>query len=136
MASDAPAPAASEDVSTPEATAPPPSTASHTMSTRPRPANRRLAGSTPRGYPAIDYDSRAGPGGLSQKAAAPPPSSDGAAPAASIANLANIVAQLTALVTNTTKLIEVLSQQLTAAVLMAAPATTTVNPQQLHQRKR
>ncbi|XP_047098711.1 MICAL-like protein 1 [Schistocerca piceifrons] len=128
-ASAAPAPAASEAVPTPEVPAPPPQplvvepgTASPLASTGLRPANRRRGGRRPvgtqRSAPSVEQpqvDSHS-------EAAAPPPSSDGAAPAASTADLASLVAQLTALVTSATKLIAVLSQQLTAAVPTAAPA--------------
>ncbi|XP_046988335.1 sterile alpha motif domain-containing protein 1-like [Schistocerca americana] len=142
-ASVAPAPAASEAVPTPEAPAPPPQplvagpgAASPGTSAGLRPSNRRRGGHCPVGtqrsapsveQPQVDSHSAA---------AAPPPSSDRAAPAASTADLADLVAQLTALVTNATKLIEVLSQQLTAAVLMAAPAPTAVNPHQMHRGQR
>ncbi|XP_049808995.1 skin secretory protein xP2-like [Schistocerca nitens] len=134
-ASAAPAPAASEAVPTPAAPAPPPQllvadpgTASPGTSAGSHPANRRRGGRRPVGtqrsgpsveQPQVDSHS---------DAATPPPSSAGAAPAASTADLANLVAQLTALVTSATKLIEVLSQQLTAAVLMASAAPTAVNP--------
>ncbi|XP_047122232.1 nematocyst expressed protein 3-like [Schistocerca piceifrons] len=142
-ASAAPAPAASEAVPTPEAPAPPPQllvtepgTASPEASAGPRPANRRLGGHRPvgtqRSAPSVEQlqvDSRS-------EAATPPPSNDGAAPAASTADLAILVAQLTALVTSAMKLIEVLSQQLTAAVPMAAPVPTAVNTHQLHRGQR
>ncbi|XP_049816422.1 nematocyst expressed protein 3-like [Schistocerca nitens] len=142
-ASAAPAPAASEAVPTPEAPAPrpqllvaEPGTASPGTSARPRPANRWRGGhrtvGTQRSAPSVkqpQVDSHS-------EAAAPPPSSAGAAPAASTADLANLVAQLTALVTSATKLIEVLSQQLTAAVPMAYPAPTAVNTHQLHRGQR
>ncbi|XP_049789676.1 nascent polypeptide-associated complex subunit alpha, muscle-specific form-like [Schistocerca nitens] len=106
-ASVAPAPAASEAVPTPEAPTPPPQlpvaapgTAFPGTSAGPRPANRRRGGHRPVGtqrlapsveQPQVDSHS---------EAATPPPSSAGAAPAASTADLANLVAQLTALVTN------------------------------------
>ncbi|XP_049855365.1 transcriptional regulatory protein AlgP-like [Schistocerca gregaria] len=122
-ASAPPAPAASVAIPTPEAPAPTPqmlvadpSTASPGTSPGPRSANRRRGGHRPVGtrrsapsveQPQVDSHSDAD---------TPPPSSDGAAPAASTADLANLVAQLTALVTSTMKLIEVLSQQLSAAV--------------------
>ncbi|XP_049792274.1 translation initiation factor IF-2-like [Schistocerca nitens] len=102
-ASAAPAPAASEAVPTPEAPAPPPQllvadpgTASAEASAGPRPANSRRGGHRPVGtqrsapsvqQPQVDSHS---------EAATPPPSSDGTAPAASTADLANLVAQLTA----------------------------------------
>ncbi|XP_049813907.1 proline-rich protein 36-like [Schistocerca nitens] len=105
-ASAAPAPAASEAVPPPAAPAPPPQllvadpgTASPGTSAGPRPADRRREGCRPMGaqrsapsvaQPQVDSPS---------EAATPPPSSDGAAPAASTADLANLVAQLTALVT-------------------------------------
>ncbi|XP_046980817.1 nematocyst expressed protein 3-like [Schistocerca americana] len=142
-ASAAPAPAASEALPTPEAPAPPSQllvaelgAASPGTSAGLRPANRRRGGQRPVGtqrsapsveQPQVDSHSAA---------AAPPPSSDGAAPAASAADLANLVAQLTALVTSAMKLIEVLSQQLTAVVPMAAPAPTAVNPHQMHHAQR
>ncbi|XP_047004552.1 translation initiation factor IF-2-like [Schistocerca americana] len=132
----APAPAASEAVPTPEAPAPPPQllvadpgTASPGTSTGPRPANLRRGGHRPMGVqrsapsveqPQVDSHS---------EAATPPSCSDGAAPAASTADLANLVVQLTV---SATKLIEVLSQQLTAAVPMASLAPTAVNTHQLH----
>ncbi|XP_047102154.1 skin secretory protein xP2-like [Schistocerca piceifrons] len=142
-ASAAPVPAASEAVPTPEAPAPPPQllvadpgTASPGTSAGPRPANRRRRAHRPvgtqRSAPSVEQpqvDSHS-------EAATPPPSSDGAAPAASTADLANLVAQLTALVTSATKLIEVLSQQLTAAVPTAAPAPPAVDPHQLHRGQR
>ncbi|XP_046981411.1 skin secretory protein xP2-like [Schistocerca americana] len=135
----APAPAASGAMPTPAAPAPPPQllvadpgTASPETLAGPRPANRRHGGRHPmdaqRSAPSVEQpqvDSHS-------EAATPSASSDGAAPAASTADLANLVAQLTALVTSATKLIEVLSQQLTAAVPMASPAPTTVNTHQLH----
>ncbi|XP_049845462.1 skin secretory protein xP2-like [Schistocerca gregaria] len=142
-ASAAPAPAASEAVPTPEAPAPPPQllvadlgTASPKTSAGPRPANCRRGGQrlvgTQRSAPSVEQ-----PQVVSHsESATPPPSSDGAAPAASTAYLANLVAQLTALVTSATKLIEVLSQQFTAAVLMASPAPTAVNTHQLHHGQR
>ncbi|XP_049794592.1 nematocyst expressed protein 3-like [Schistocerca nitens] len=142
-ASAAPSPAASEAVPTPEAPAPPPQplvaepgTASPVASSGPPPANRRRGVRRPEGtqcsatsveQPQVDSHS---------EAASPPPSSDGAPPAASTPDLANLVAQLTALVTSATKLIEVLSQQLTAAVPMAALAPTAVNTHQLHRGQR
>ncbi|XP_049845590.1 skin secretory protein xP2-like [Schistocerca gregaria] len=142
-ASAVPAPAASEAVPTPETPALPPQllvadpgTASPGTSPGPRPANRRRGGQRPVGtqlsapsveQPLVDSHS---------ESATPPPSSDGAAPAASTADLANLVVQLTALVTSATKLIEVLSQQLNAAVPMASPALTAVNTHQLHRGKR
>ncbi|XP_047103543.1 translation initiation factor IF-2-like [Schistocerca piceifrons] len=115
-ASAAPAPATSEAVPTPEAPAPPPQllvadpgTASPRTSAGPRPANRRRGGhrhmGAQRSAPSVEQpqvDSHS-------EAATPPPFSDGAAPAASTADLANLVAPLTALVTSATKLIEVLS---------------------------
>ncbi|XP_049861539.1 translation initiation factor IF-2-like [Schistocerca gregaria] len=112
-----PPPAAFDAVPIPEAPAPPPQllvadpgTASPGTSAGPRPANRRRGGQRPVGtqrsapsvgQPQVDSHS---------ESATTPPSSDGAAPAASTADLANLVAQLTALVTSATKLIEVLSQ--------------------------
>ncbi|XP_049806844.1 mucin-1-like [Schistocerca nitens] len=137
-ASAALAPASSEAVPTLEAPAPPPQllvadpgTASPGTSARPCPATRRRGGHRPvgtqRSAPSVEQpqvDSHS-------EAATPPPSSDGATPAASTADLANLVAQLTALVTSATKLIEVLSP-------MASLAPTTVNTHQLHvcsQRK-
>ncbi|XP_046988359.1 translation initiation factor IF-2-like [Schistocerca americana] len=142
-ASVAPAPTASKAVLTPEAPVPPPQllvtepgAASPGTSAGLRPANRRRGGRRPvgteRSAPSVEQpqvDSHS-------EAATPPPSSDGAAPAASTADLTNLVAQLTALVTSATKLIEVLSQQLTAAVPMAAPAPTGVNTHQLHYGQR
>ncbi|XP_047115666.1 nematocyst expressed protein 3-like [Schistocerca piceifrons] len=142
-ASAALAPAASEAVPTPEAPAPPPQllvadpgTASPGTSAGPRSANRRRGGHRPMGtqrsapsveQPQVDSHS---------EVATPPPSSDGAAPAASTGDLANLVTQLTALVTSATKLIEVLSQQLTSAVPMASPAPAAVNTHQLHHGQR
>ncbi|XP_049828853.1 uncharacterized protein LOC126267594 [Schistocerca gregaria] len=142
-ASAAPAPAASDAVPIPEAPAPPPQllvadpgTAFPGPSARPRPTNRLRGGQRPVGTqssatsverPQVDSPS---------ESATPLPSSDGAAPAASTADLANLVAQLTALVTSATKLIEALSQQLTAAVPLASPAPTAVNTQQLHHGQR
>ncbi|XP_047106528.1 nematocyst expressed protein 3-like [Schistocerca piceifrons] len=141
-ASDAPAPAASEDVLTPEATAPPqqpsvaePRAASPTASAGPRPANRRRGGRRPVGTQLLATSVEQPQVDSHSEAAAPPPSSDEAAPAASTVDLANLVAQLTALVTSTTKLIEALSQQLTAVVPTATPAPTAVNPHQLHHGK-
>ncbi|XP_049829072.1 nischarin-like [Schistocerca gregaria] len=141
-ASAAPAPAASDAVPIPEAPAPPqllvadPGTASPGPSARPRPANRLRGGQRPVGTqssaPSVDRPQVDSP----SESATPPPSSDGAAPAASTADLANLVAQLTALVTSATKLIEVLSQQLTAAVPLASPAPTAVNTHQLHHGQR
>ncbi|XP_049832840.1 skin secretory protein xP2-like [Schistocerca gregaria] len=142
-ASAAPAPAASDALPIPEAPAPPPQllvadpgTASPGTSAGPRPTNRLRGGQRPVGTqhsaPSVEQpqmDSHS-------ESATPPPSSDGAAPAASTADLANLVAQLTALVTSATKLIEVLSQQLTAAVPMASPAPTAVNTHQLHHGQR
>ncbi|XP_049829147.1 nischarin-like [Schistocerca gregaria] len=138
----APAPAASDAVPIPEAPAPPqllvadPGTASPGTSARPRPANRRRGGQRPvgtqRSAPSVEQpqvDSHS-------ESATPPPSSDGAAPAASTADLANLVAHLTALVISATKLIEALSQQLTAAVPLASPAPTAVNTHQLHRGQR
>ncbi|XP_049836891.1 uncharacterized protein LOC126281723 [Schistocerca gregaria] len=128
-----PAPAASDAVPIPEAPAPPPQllvadpgTASPGPSARPRPANLRRGGQRPvgtqRSAPSVEQPQVDSQG----ESATPPPSSDGGAPAASTADLANLVAQLTALVTSATKLIEVLSQQLKAAV------PTAVNTHQLH----
>ncbi|XP_049832717.1 translation initiation factor IF-2-like [Schistocerca gregaria] len=142
-ASAAPAPAVSDAVPIPEAPAPPPQqlvadpgTASPGPSARPRPANRLRGGQRPVGtqrsapsleQPQVDSHS---------ESATPPPSCDGAAPAASTADLTNLVGHLTALVTSATKLIQVLSQQLTAAVPMASPAPTAVNTHQLHHGQR
>ncbi|XP_049863598.1 skin secretory protein xP2-like [Schistocerca gregaria] len=142
-ASAAPAPAASDAVPIPEAPAPPPQllvadpgTASPGPSAGPRPANRLRGGQRPVGTqlsaPSVDQPQVDSP----SESATPSPSSDGAAPAASTADLANLVEQLTALVTSATKLIEVLSQQLTAAVPMASPAPTAVNTHQLHHGQR
>ncbi|XP_049837967.1 nematocyst expressed protein 3-like [Schistocerca gregaria] len=142
-ASAAPAPAAFDVVPIHEAPEPPPQllvadpgTASPRTSAGPRPANRRRGGQRPvgtqRSAPSVEQpqvDSHS-------EAATPPPSSDGAAPAASTTDLANLVAQLTALVTSATKLIVCLSQQLTAAVPMASPAPTAVNTHQLHHGQR
>ncbi|XP_046980439.1 uncharacterized protein LOC124545535 [Schistocerca americana] len=142
-ATSVPAPAASEAVPTPEAPAPPPpppvavpGTASPGPSAGPRPTNRRRGGHRPvgtqRSAPSVEQpqvDSHS-------EAATPPLSCAGAAPAVSTADLANLVAQLTALVTSATKLIEVLSQQLTAAVPMASPAPTAANTQQPHHGQR
>ncbi|XP_049838025.1 mucin-5AC-like [Schistocerca gregaria] len=142
-ASAAPAPVAFDAVPIPEDPAPPPQllvadpgTASPRTTAGPRPANRRRGGQRPVGtqrsassveQPQVDSHS---------ESATPPPSSDGATPAASTTDLANLIAQLTALVTSATKLIEVLSQQLTAAVPMASPAPTAVNTHQLHHGQR
>ncbi|XP_047104492.1 translation initiation factor IF-2-like [Schistocerca piceifrons] len=142
-ATSVPAPAASEAVPTPEAPAPPPpqpvavpGTASPGPSAGPRPTNRRRGGHRPvgtqRSAPSVEQpqvDSHS-------EAATPPLSCAGAAPAVSTADLANLVAQLTALVTSATKLIDVLSQQLTAAVPMASPAPTAANTQQPHHGQR
>ncbi|XP_049840862.1 nematocyst expressed protein 3-like [Schistocerca gregaria] len=139
----APPPAASDAVPIPEAPAPPPQllvadpgTASPGTSAGPRPANRRRGGQRPvgtqRSAPSVEQpqmDSHS-------ESATPPPSSDGVAPAASTADLANLVAQLTALVMSATKLSEVLSQQLTAAVPLTSPAPTAVNTHQLHHGQR
>ncbi|XP_049852540.1 proline-rich protein 36-like [Schistocerca gregaria] len=142
-ASAAPAPAASDGVPIPEAPAPPPQllvadagTVSPGPSARPRPANRLRGGQRPvgtqRSAPSVEQPQVDSP----SESATPPPSSDGATPAASTADLANLVAQLTALVTSATKLIEALSQQLTAAVPLASPAPTAVNTHQLHHGQR
>ncbi|XP_049835178.1 uncharacterized protein LOC126278944 [Schistocerca gregaria] len=142
-AAPAPAPAASDAVPIPEAPAPPPQllvadpgTASPGPSATPRPANRLRGGQRPvgtqRSAPSVEQPQMDSP----SESATPPPSSDGAAPAASTADLANLAAQLTALVTSATKLIEVLSQQLTAAVPMASPAPTAVTTHQLHRGQR
>ncbi|XP_049852297.1 uncharacterized protein LOC126330225 [Schistocerca gregaria] len=142
-ASAAPAPATSDGVPIPEAPAPPPQllvadpgTVSPGPSARPRPANRLRGGQRPvgtqRSAPSVEQPQVDSP----SESATPPPSSDGATPAASTADLANLVAQLTALVTNATKLIEALSQQLTAAVPLASPAPTAVNTHQLHNGHR
>ncbi|XP_049835812.1 uncharacterized protein LOC126281145 [Schistocerca gregaria] len=138
-ASTAPAPAASDAVPIPEAPAPPPQllvadpgTASPGPSARPRPVNRLRGGQRPvgtqRSAPSVEQPQVDSP----SESATPPPSSDGAAPATSTADLASLVAQLTALVTSAMKLIEALSQQLTAAVPLASPAPTAVNTHQLH----
>ncbi|XP_049863858.1 translation initiation factor IF-2-like [Schistocerca gregaria] len=103
-ASAAPAPAASDAVPIPEAPAPPPQllvadpgTASPGPSARPRPANRLRGGQRPvgtqRSAPSVEQPQVDSP----SESATPPPSSDGAAPAASTADLANLVAQLSAL---------------------------------------
>ncbi|XP_049840999.1 uncharacterized protein LOC126291542 [Schistocerca gregaria] len=142
-ASAAPAPAASDAEPIPEAPAPPPQlivadpgTASPGPSATPRPANRLRGGQRPvgtqRSAPSVEQPQVDSP----SESATPPPSSDGAAPAASTADLSNLVAQLTALVTSATKLVEALSQQLTAAVPMASPAPTAVNTRQLHHGQR
>ncbi|XP_049832849.1 nucleolar protein dao-5-like [Schistocerca gregaria] len=142
-ASAAPAPAASDAAPIPEAPALPPQllvadpgTASPGPSARSRPANRLRGGRRPvgtqRSAPSVEQpqvDSHS-------ESATPPPSSDGAAPAASTADLANLVAQLTAWVTSATKLIEALSQQLTAAVPLASSAPNAVNTHQLHHGQR
>ncbi|XP_049829052.1 uncharacterized protein LOC126267791 [Schistocerca gregaria] len=139
----APASAASEAVPTPEAPVPTPlmlvadpRTASPWTTALPRPANRRRGGLRPTGTqrsaPSVEQ-----PQVFSHSAEAmPPPSSDGAAPAASTADLANLVVQLTALVTSATKLIEVLSQQISTAVPMASLAPTAVNTHQLYRGQR
>ncbi|XP_049855509.1 proline-rich protein 36-like [Schistocerca gregaria] len=140
---EAPAPAASDAVPIPEAPAPPPQllvadpgTASPGPSAKPRPANRLRGGQRPvgtqRSAPSVELPQVDSP----SESVTPPPSRDGAAPAASTADLANLVAQLTALVTSATKLIEVLSLQLTAAVPLASPAPTAVNTHQLHHGQR
>ncbi|XP_049845467.1 uncharacterized protein LOC126298206 [Schistocerca gregaria] len=142
-ASAAPAPAASDAVPIPEAPAPPPQllladpgTASPGPSARPRPDNCLRGGQGPvgtqRSAPSVEQPQVDSP----SESATPPPSRDGAAPAASTADLANLVAQLTALVTSATKLIEALSQQFTAAVPLASPAPTAVNTHQLHHGQR
>ncbi|XP_049814042.1 uncharacterized protein LOC126260746 [Schistocerca nitens] len=142
-ASVAPAPAASEAVPTPEAPTPPPQlpvaapgTAFPGTSAGPRPANRRRGGHRPVGTQRLAPSVEQPQVGSHSEAATPPPSSAGAAPAASTADLANLVAQLTALVTSATKLIEVLSQHLAAAVPMASPAPTAVNTHQPHHGQR
>ncbi|XP_047115741.1 transcriptional regulatory protein AlgP-like [Schistocerca piceifrons] len=142
-ASAAPAPTTSEAVPIPEAPAPQPQplvaepeAASPGTSAGLRPVCRRRGGQRPvgtqRSAPSVEQ-----PQAVSHsEAATPPPSCDGAVPAASTADLADLVAQLTALVTSAKKLIEVVSQQLTAAVPIAAPALTAVNAHQLHHGQR
>ncbi|XP_049862053.1 skin secretory protein xP2-like [Schistocerca gregaria] len=97
-ASAAPAPAASDAVPIPEAPAPPPrllaadpGTASPGTSAGPRSANRLRGGQRPvgtqRSAPSVEQPQEDSP----SESATPPPSSDGAAPAASTADLANLV---------------------------------------------
>ncbi|XP_049852893.1 uncharacterized protein LOC126334559 [Schistocerca gregaria] len=99
---------------------------------RQSPARGQRPVGTQRSAPSVEQPQVDSP----SESATPPPSSDGAAPAASTADLANLVAQRTALVTSATKLIEALSQQLTAAVPLASPAPTAVNTHQLHHGQR